>query len=145
MKTSVALLAGASLLALPFAALAENPNIQPGEWEYSNVTRMTMGDQQMPPQEDSHRECVTAEDLENIDLLAGEGMEDCQVSDLNMQRSRMRYTVECASDDGTQYTMKADMRMNGTTSEGVIKGDMDTPMGPMSMHIEVSGRRLGDC
>ncbi|WP_111655435.1 DUF3617 domain-containing protein [Isoalcanivorax indicus] len=145
MRFPSTLLALTGLLALPFTASAADPNIQPGEWEYANVTVMTMGDQKMPPQEDSHRECVTAEDLQNIDLLAGEGMEGCEVKNMNMQRSRMRYTVSCAADDGTRYTMNADMRMNGTTSEGVIKGDMDTPMGPMSMHITVSGRRLGDC
>ena len=29
--------------------------------------------------------------------------------------------------------------------EGTMQGDMESPMGPMRMRMELSGKRIGDC
>ena len=41
--------------------------------------------------------------------------------------------------------MSADLKLQGDTMNGTMKGDMQSPMGPMNMRMELSGKRIGDC
>jgi hypothetical protein len=52
--------------------------------------------------------------------------------------------MEC-NNGGMAMTMTASMAFNGDTMEGTVKGEMESPMGPMQMNVTMSGRRLGDC
>ena len=59
-------LAIAALVALPVAAWAETPNITPGSWEFVSTTTVT-GDMPIPDQTDTEQQCITQEDLDEID------------------------------------------------------------------------------
>jgi hypothetical protein len=133
------------LIAIPILVSAQTPNIIPGQWEYQSTTRMSVGGQSMPPGEVHHQDCVRQEDLANPDLFGGEELQDCDISGMEQSRSRLRYTLSCPGPDGSPYTMTADIKLRGKTMEGTMSGDMNTPMGPMRMHMDLSGKRIGDC
>ncbi len=135
---AAAMIAGATL-----PAMAEEPNIEPGMWEY-NSTMSFEGDMPIPDQSETTSECVTIEDVREGDAFI-EDMEGCEMTHRDMRRDGMDYAMECEAPDGTAVNMEASMQFNGDTATGTITGDMETPMGPMQMTIDLEGRRIGEC
>lgn len=137
-------IAAAALIAgLSFSVSAETPNINPGQWEYKSTIRF-QSEFPIPDQSDTTTECVTEEDVLQGDAFVEE-MEGCEITTRDLRSDGMNYVMECSAPDGTSVTMQATMDFNGDTASGTITGDMETPMGPMTMNIELDGRRLGDC
>ncbi len=134
----------ALFLGMTFSVAAEEvPNLNPGKWE--NTSHMTFDSEfPIPDQTETHTECMTEEDLKSGDAFL-EDMEDCEMTRKDMRADGMDYAMTCVAEDGTRVDMTASMQFNGDTASGVISGDMETPMGPMSMTIEIEGRRIGDC
>ncbi len=108
-------LAMSFLIAAPALVSAETPNINPGQWEYSNTMRMTAGGNAMPAQKTRNKDCVRNEDLADPDLFGGDELKNCDVSELEQSRSRLRYTLSCPGPDGSPYTMTADIKLQGDT------------------------------
>lgn len=140
----IARLATAALfVGMSFSVAAETPNINPGEWEYKSTISF-QSDFPIPDQTDTNTECVTEEDILDGDAFVEE-MEGCEMTRQDLRRDGMDYVMECSAPDGTSVTMTATMEFHGDTATGTITGDMETPMGPMTMNINLDGRRLGDC
>ena len=135
----------ALLITAPALVSAETPNINPGQWEYETTMTMSAGGQAMPARTMKNKDCVRQEDVTDPDLFGGDELKDCEVSELEQSRSRLRYTLSCPGPDGSPYTMSADLKLQGDTMEGTMTGDMKSPMGPMNMSMELSGKRIGDC
>ena len=135
----------ALLITAPALVSAETPNINPGQWEYETTMTMSAGGQAMPARTMKNKDCVRQEDVTDPDLFGGDELKDCEVSELEQSRSRLRYTLSCPGPDGSPYTMSADLKLQGDTMEGTMTGDMKIPMGPMNMRMELSGKRIGDC
>ncbi len=132
-----------ALIALVAPAYAERPDIQPGLWEYTN--RMSFDTRApIPDREHSNQECVSDEDLGRGDTFL-EDMDECEIISQDMRRDGMDYEMTCAGPDGTRMTMDASMQFAGDTVSGLFTGNMETPMGPMQMNIEMDGRRIDDC
>ena len=135
----------ALLITAPALVSAETPNINPGQWEYETTMTMSAGGQAMPARTMKNKDCVRQEDVTDPDLFGGDELKDCEVSELEQSRSRLRYTLSCPGPDGSLYTMSADLKLQGDSMNGTMKGDMQSPMGPMNMRMELSGKRIGDC
>ncbi|QOC22514.1 DUF3617 family protein [Wenzhouxiangella sp. AB-CW3] len=136
-------IATATLLLFGLSAVAETPNIEPGMWEYHN--KMTFqSDVPIPDQEHTNQECVTLEDIERGDAFL-EDVEECDITNQEIRSDGMDYSMSCHGPDGTEMTMDASMQFYGDRTTGTIHGEMDTPMGPMQMTIELTGERIGDC
>lgn len=133
------------LVAAPVLVSAETPNINAGQWEYETTMTMSAGGQAMPARTMSNKDCVRQEDLTNPDLFGGDKLKGCEASDVRQTRSRLRYTLICAGLDGSPYTLSADLKLRGDTMEGIMQGDMMSPMGPMKMRMALSGKRIGEC
>lgn len=131
------------LLGLALSANAETPNIEPGMWEYKNKMKF-QSDFPIPDQEHTSEECVTLEDIERGDAFLDD-VDECDMTRKDVRRDGMDYAMVCRSPDGTEMTMDAKMHFSGNTANGIINGQMQTPMGAMSMTIEMNGRRIGDC
>lgn len=136
-------LVATSLLGLALSAQAETPNIEPGMWEYNNKMSF-QSDFPIPDQEHTSEECVTLDDIERGDAFLDD-VDECEITRKEMRRDGMDYAMVCHNPDGTEMTMDAKMQFNGETASGLINGQMQTPMGDMSMQIEMQGRRIGDC
>lgn len=137
------LLAAAPFALLPLAVQAETPNIEPGEWEYTNTTTME-GAHQMPEQTETYTECVTEEDLARGEEMI-EAPEGCSVDSMDMRADGVDYTMTCTDADGTSMDMQGSMEFMGDRAEGEMRSEIDSPMGPMSVRIHVEGQRIGDC
>jgi len=135
--------AGTLLIGLSTAAVAEDPNINPGSWQY-DTTMSFESEMPIPDQQNTSTECVTAEDVAEGDAFIND-MDGCEVTHRDMRSDGMDYAMECQSPDGTVVNMEASMQFNGDTASGTINGDMASPMGPVKMVIEMEGKRVGDC
>lgn len=133
-----------ALLALALTVNAETPNIEPGLWEYHNKMTFESDDFPIPDQEDTNQECVTLEDIERGDAFL-EDVDECEITHRDIRHDGMDYSMTCHSADGMEMTMDARMQFFGDRATGVIDGKMHTPMGEMSMTIEMEGNRIGDC
>lgn len=132
------------LLLFPLTVAAETPNIEPGEWEYTNHMSYSGEGMTLPDQTHSHRECVTLEDLQQGDAFM-EDTGECEVLDMEIRRSGMTYSMHCAHEEGMEMRMNARMNFNGNRMDGTVDADMQMPIGEMEMHIKVEGQRVGDC
>ena len=133
----------AALMALGTSAIAETPNLEPGMWEYHNKMSF-QSDFPIPDQEHTNQECVTLEDIERGDAFL-EDVEECEIAHQDIRSDGMDYSMVCRGPDGTEMTMDATMHFHGDSANGTITGQMETPMGPMEMSIEMTGQRIGDC
>lgn len=138
-------IAALAVLLAPVAVQAEQPNIQPGEWEYENVTTFE-GDMDIPEQRETTTECVTQEDIDEGLIAPDEAeMGECEIIDQNISSSEMTYTMQCVDEEGGQMTMNAEMQFHGDRATGTIHGDMETAMGQMQVETRMEGQRIGDC
>ncbi len=128
---------------LAMSAIAETPNLQPGNWEQTSTVTF-VSEFPIPDQSDTSTNCITEEDIANGDAFIQE-MDDCEVTRRDVRSDGMDYALSCASPDGTSMTMEASMKFKGDSLEGTIKGDMQTPMGAMQMNVTLTGQRIGDC
>lgn len=133
----------AAAMTLPLTAVAEDPNIQPGMWKYDNTVSV-QADFPFPDQNHSNEECVTIEDVERGDAFLDD-VDECEVTEKEITRDHMTYAMVCNTGDGMTMTMNADMKFMGDRVSGTITGQMESPMGPMNMRIEMQGERIGDC
>ncbi|MDQ2070073.1 DUF3617 domain-containing protein [Natronospira bacteriovora] len=135
----------ASLLALPLTLLADTPNVEPGLWEHTSVTRISGAPMEIPEQEYTQQECLTQEELDEPDFFIQEG-DGCDFYDQEISSSGMSYTMICSDHEiGTSVRMDASLSFFGDRMEGVMEGEMDSPMGQLTMIVEMSGERIGDC
>lgn len=139
-RTALAIL---SLVAFSLVAHAETPNIQPGLWEYRNTMSME-GMMNMPDQIDVSTECVTEEDISRGSTLI-EAPQGCTLERMDMTAERMDYTMLCPGPMGGAVQMDGSMRFMGDRAEGEMSSEIDTPMGAMTMRVEMLGQRIGDC
>lgn len=139
MRTTVLLV---TLLLLSPFALAQTPNIQAGEWEMTSTT--SFPGTPMPEQSETVLECLTEEEIQE-GLAMDMDIEGCEMQSQDIRRDGMDYTLFCEQVDGMQMQMNASFRFMGDRTEGRIDAQMETPMGPMEMQVEMSGHRVGDC
>ncbi len=132
----------AALLAMPMAALAVQPDIQPGEWEMSTIT--SFPGTPMPEQRESARECVTQEDVQE-GLAFDVDAEECELTNMDVRDDGMTYTMTCQHEEGMDMVMSAEMQFLGDRVQGTMDAQMRTPMGPMEMNVRLEGHRVGDC
>ncbi|MDZ7789120.1 MAG: DUF3617 family protein [Xanthomonadales bacterium] len=136
-------ISAALALGLATVAIAETPNIEPGLWKYENSMTFS-GDVPIPDQNQTSEECVTTEDIAEGDAFLDD-VDECDITHKDVRSDGMDYSMVCTQPDGTEMTMDAKMTFAGTTANGTIEGNMETPMGAMQMTITISGERIGDC
>jgi hypothetical protein len=134
-------LVAVTVLGLSFAAAADQPNVQPGQWEFTSTTSFT--GMPMPEQTLSSSECVTAEDISE-GFAFDVDVENCEIQNMDKRPDGMNYTMVCRQ-EGMEMVMEAELRFMGDRTEGTMDARTMTPMGPMNMRTVLEGRRVGDC
>jgi hypothetical protein len=130
------------LLCVPPTLFAADADLRPGEWEMT--TTMQFEGLPLPPQTMSLRECLTAEDIANVWNVEDE-YDECRVVQMDQRRDGLRAVMTCRGEDGGEAEIRAEMRFMGDRSAGTVEVNSATPMGPMTMRMEMEGRRIGDC
>lgn len=123
---------------------AEEPNIDPGMWETTSKVTMESQAFSMPPRTDTNSECLTAEKIAEGQTFLDDN-EDCEYANKDMRADGMDYTMTCSNPDGSSVEMDASMQFDGDTMSGTVDGVVESPMGEMTMKVEMTGKRTGDC
>lgn len=140
---SLRTLLATAVLALPLTALAESPNIVPGQWEFTSTTTVE-GDIPIPEQSETHQECIAQGDIDDADFQFLEVEEECELLEHNVSADGIDYRMVCHA-EGSEANINGRMEFLGETVEGGVDIDADSPMGKLTMHTSVEGQRLGDC
>jgi hypothetical protein len=129
---------------LSASALADSPNINPGMWETTSTVSINSPQFSLPPQTQSTSDCVTAEDIDQGDVFLDDN-EECEITNKDIRSDGMNYAMTCSNPDGSTMSMTADIAFDGDTMSGSVDGQMQSAMGEMTMKIELTGKRTGDC
>lgn len=130
----------AAILAAAATTALGQPQMEPGEWEFTN----TMTSPMLPaPQTMTTRTCVKKEDTGDPMRWSGKQSPDCKITPKSKSADSYSWEMACPSSGmrgtGTarygRGTVESEMRMSGSSTKG-DKFDMTTKM---------SGRRLGPC
>lgn len=136
-----ALVASLALISIVQAA-DPRPDLNPGQWTFENVSRME-GSAAFPEQRHTSSECITDADLDQGQEFLGVE-ENCEIRSMDLTASRARYDLLCIQ-EGMEVEMQAEMEFSGDRLQGQATANMQTPIGPMRMRTEISGRRTGPC
>ncbi|NKI34989.1 DUF3617 domain-containing protein [Wenzhouxiangella sp. XN79A] len=133
-----------AIAGLSTTALADDPNIEPGMWETTSTVTLDSPQFSLPPQTQSSSDCVTAEDVAQGDAFLDDN-EECEITNKDIRNDGMNYSMRCSNPDGSTMTMDAEMSFDGESMSGTVDGQMQSAMGEMTMKVEISGKRTGDC
>lgn len=136
-------LAAAAALLLPLSALADKPNIVPGQWQFTSTTSV-VGDIPIPDQTDSHQECIAQGDLDDADFQFLEVEEGCELLEHNVSADGIDYRMVCHAEGG-EANIDGHMAFLGERVEGGVNIHTQSPMGEMTMQTVIEGERIGDC
>ncbi|MDI5921140.1 DUF3617 domain-containing protein [Halomonas sp. LR5S13] len=136
------LLAGL-LFALPLAAIAESPNIEPGQWEFTSNTSV-QGDLPIPDQTETHQECIAQGDIDDEEFSFIQEEEGCELLEHEVTVDGLDYRMVCRAEDG-EADIIGRMDFLGERVEGNVDILVDSPVGEMKMTTTMEGRRIGDC
>lgn len=136
------LLAGL-LLALPLTAVAESPNIEPGQWEFTSTTSVR-GDLPIPDQTETHQECIAQGDIDDEEFTFIEEEEGCELLEHDVSVSGLDYRMVCRAEGG-EANIVGRMDFLGSRVEGNVDILVDSAAGEINMITRMEGRRIGDC
>ncbi len=132
-----------ALVCVPGLAIAVQPNMEPGQWEYTTTTRIS-GPMDIPEQTSTHSQCVTEGELDEADAFM-EDVEECEVERREVSADKAGFTLVCPGQQGVEVRMTMDMRLLGDRVEGESVAKMSMSGQSMEMRSRVEGRRVGDC
>ncbi|MDI5987039.1 DUF3617 family protein [Halomonas sp. M4R5S39] len=136
-------LLAAAVLALPLAAVADTPNIVPGQWQFTSTTSVK-GDIPIPDQTETHQECIVQGDLEDEEFQLIEEEEGCELLEHNVSADGIDYRMVCRAEGG-EANIDGQMSFLGERVEGGVDILTESPMGELEMHTAIDGERIGDC
>ncbi|WP_017429953.1 DUF3617 domain-containing protein [Vreelandella jeotgali] len=136
-------LAAAATLALPLAAQAATPDIQPGQWTFVSVTTVE-GDVDVPERKDRERQCISEDDIESADFGFVEEQEGCELLNQDIRADGLDYRMTCTADGG-QADIDGAMQFMGDTIKGDVMIDTQSPVGRMTMKTHIDGNYQGEC
>lgn len=124
---------------MPCLVNAAELSIDPGLWE-STMTRtnpMTGS-----PTTETTRECIEETTFEPSRMV--ENAQGCQLTRDELDGNRLTFRMEC-SIEGTEATLDGNYRTDGNSGEGDMKMTMSMAGREISMDMEWTAKRLGDC
>lgn len=133
----------ALLAAVTTIVSAAQPNMQPGRWEYTNTTSFS-GPVNIPDQQNTHTQCVTAEDIEEADTFL-RNAEQCSIEDRDIGSDAVSYTMVCPGQQGGEMRMEVDMQVMGDRVSGRSTATLTMNGQSMDMVTRIKGQRVGDC
>lgn len=137
------ILSALCLVCLPGLAVAVQPDMQPGQWEYTTTTRV-IGPVDIPERTSTHTQCVTESEVDDADAFM-EDVEDCEVERREVTADEAGFALVCPGQQGTEMRMTMDMRLRGDRVEGESVTTLTMGGESMEMRSRVEGRRVGDC
>lgn len=125
------------------SAMAQGIPVNPGKWEMSTTTTVSMPGMSMPPQKEATTECVE-EDMLTPEHFNDDPENPCNISDVEIKGDTAKWTVACPTEMGDMGG-HWEITSSGDTLAG--SGSMSAEYNGQQMGFEVSweGKRIGDC
>lgn len=139
------------LLGVPLC-YAASPEMRPGKWEVKMHMEMVGMPQQMAMPEMRTTHCLTPEQardpakdvMERIKKNQQKGGEKCELTHHETSNHTARWTVECTGQQKVksngEVTFDSDVAYHG-----VIKSEIETPQGTVTMTQKMEAHRIGEC
>ncbi|TDO16500.1 MULTISPECIES: DUF3617 domain-containing protein [Halomonas] len=131
------------LLALPPLAVAEPPNIAPGQWEFTRITSV-QGDLPIPDQTKTHQECIAQGDINDEAFSFIEEEEGCELLEHAVTVDGLDYRMVCRAEGG-EADIVGRMDFLGERVEGNVDILVASSAGELHMTTTLQGQRIGDC
>jgi len=131
------------LLALPLSAIAEAPNIVPGQWTFTSTTSV-QGDLPIPDQVETHQECIAQGDIDDAEFSFIEEEDGCELLEHDVTVDGLNYRMICRAEGG-EADIVGQMAFLGERIEGEIDIRVESSAGSLEMTTLMEGERTGDC
>ncbi len=131
------------LLALPLTAVAESPNIEPGQWEFTSTTSV-QGDMPIPDQTETHQECIAQGEIDDEEFSFIEEEEGCELLEHEVTVEGLDYRMVCRAEGG-EANIAGRMDFLGERVEGNVDILVDSAAGEINMTTVMEGQRIGEC
>ena len=130
----------AALLLYPFALMAQDIPMNPGQWEMKMTMQMSMMPQ---PQVKVTSKCIEESEL-NLESFQMAGDSECSQADTELVGNTVRGSITCPGPT-SDMTGNWEFTVDGDSLVG--HGIMNTDMGgkPMEIKLAWEGKRTGDC
>ncbi len=120
------------------------PDIAYGLWETTTVTSIQSDVVNMPESSQTTSACVTEEDVQKGRAFLKD-QDDCDILEQTVTDRSMDLAMVCNQPGTGEMRMNVSMQYDGDTMTGQMDGEMESPMGTMTLLISMNGKRIGDC
>ena len=138
MKTRMLLIAFVYTMVMFVGSAFAGPNINPGLWKITTETKMVgMQGMNVPPQ--THRQCLTREDLVP---QSKDASKECQIMDVRQSGNTIFWKIICSGQNGAMKGT-GEITYHGDSLEGVM--DMVIQGANIQIKNTIKGHRIGKC
>ena len=138
------LLALVLTVAVSWPAFAAEPDVQPGQWKYTNTTKISGAGMDLPEQRQTNTHCVTESDIAEAETFMDDA-ERCEIAQRSVEADAMSYTMICPDQQGGEMRVQVDMQLMGDRVRGQSEATMQMNGQSMDVVTQIEGRRVGDC
>ncbi len=133
------LLVVAAVLA-PLAAHGASLTINPGMWETTMTRTNPMTG---TPTTETSTECVTEQSFDPREMM--QDAQGCQLTEENLSGDTLTFAMACTVEGAGSADIKGRFQTDGQTGNGAMNMSMNMGGMTMSMDMNWTARRLGDC
>lgn len=133
------LVAAAMICLMPITAAAAEIHFNPGLWETTMTRTNPMTGQ---PVTETRTECVTENRFDPASMM--QGAEGCRLIEDSLDGDTLSFRMECNM-EGSQAAIDGRFQTDGQTGKGNMDMSINTGGMQMTMNMNWTAKRLGDC
>ena len=133
------LLAALATAAFAAPALAQQPNLEEGNWEVTTKMEIPGMPFQMPAQK--HNQCITKKEFVPDQ---SDKNRDCKVTDQKVTGNTVSWKMSCKGKDGTTEG-EGKITYAGKSYDGMMMANMTQKGETMNMKMNFAGKHTGPC
>ncbi|GJL80799.1 MAG: hypothetical protein DHS20C01_04330 [marine bacterium B5-7] len=119
---------------------AASLDFNPGLWETTMTRTNPMTGQ---PTTETTKECVKEKSFDPRDMI--KDADGCQLTDEELSGDTLTFAMTCSMEAGAEAVMKGEFQTDGKTGHGAMNMNMKLGGMEMSMDMNWTAKRLGDC
>jgi len=129
----------AILAAAGAKAIGAGVAIEPGQWETTVTTHMSMLAQ---PQTKTSSDCIRLSEIDPMQMMSGNNQ--CTLTDQTIEGNTVRWRMSCKTDGG-EALGDGEFTSAGSSAQGKMRMQMKAGNMSISMDTEWQGKRVGSC
>lgn len=134
------LAAAALLLAFPLASTGASLDLNPGLWETTTTRTNPMTGS---PVTETTTECLKEKSFDPREMM--KDAQGCELVDENLSGDTLTFAMACNMEGGAKGDIKGRFQTDGQTGNGEMVINMAMGQMNLSMDMNWTAKRLGDC